>query len=184
MNIFLNQFWCRVHEIGPWSLWNGRLECWILWALSDYSDIHRSNPKLSTVIGNSLTNNSKGGKSSETANQHYTTRWRHQMETFSAVLALCARNSPVTSEFLSQRSVTRSFDVFFDLRLNKRLSKHSWGWWFETPARSLWRHCNDETAIQHYTDISWMQYKPEQTICGCSSFVRKYAERFVLICLH
>ena len=40
-------------------------------------------------------------------------------------------------------SVTRSFDVFFDLRLNKRLSKQPWGWWFETPAWSLWRHRND-----------------------------------------
>ena len=35
-----------------------------------------------------------------------------------------------------------SFDVFFDLRLNKGLSKQSWGWWFETQSRSLWRHCN------------------------------------------
>ena len=46
-------------------------------------------------------------------------------------------------EFNSQRPVTRSFDAFFDLRLNKRLSKQSWGWWFETPSYSLWRHCND-----------------------------------------
>ena len=45
------------------------------------------------------------------------------METFSALLALCAENSPVTGEFPSQRPVTQSFDVFFDLRLNKRLSK-------------------------------------------------------------
>ena len=45
-------------------------------------------------------------------------------------------------EFPAQRPVTRSFDVFFDLRLNKRLSKHAWGWWFETPAWSLWRHRN------------------------------------------
>ena len=36
----------------------------------------------------------------------------------------------------------RSFDVFFDLRLNQRLSKQSWGWWFETLPRPLWRHCN------------------------------------------
>ena len=36
--------------------------------------------------------------------------------------------------------VTWSFDVFFDLRLNKRLSKQSWGWWFEMPWRPLWRH--------------------------------------------
>ena len=44
--------------------------------------------------------------------------WRHQMETFSALLALCAGNSPVISEFPSQRPVIRSFDVFFDLCLN------------------------------------------------------------------
>ena len=43
--------------------------------------------------------------------------WRHQMETLSALLALCAENSPVTGEFPSQRPVTRNFDVFFDLRL-------------------------------------------------------------------
>ena len=64
--------------------------------------------------------------------------WRYQMETFSALLALCAGNSPVTGEFPAQRPVTRSFNVFFDLRLNKRLSKQSWGWWFETPSRPLW----------------------------------------------
>ena len=68
--------------------------------------------------------------------------WRHQMETFSASLAICAGNSPVPSEFPTQRPVTRSFDVFFDLRPNKRLSKQSWGWWFETPSHSLWRHRN------------------------------------------
>ena len=49
--------------------------------------------------------------------------WRHQMGTFSALLALCAGNSPVSGEFPSQRPVTRSFDVFFYLRPNKRLSK-------------------------------------------------------------
>ena len=59
-----------------------------------------------------------------------------------ALLALCAGNSPATGEFSSQRPVTRSFDVFFDLRLNKRLSKQSWGWWLETTSRSLWRRCN------------------------------------------
>ena len=45
-------------------------------------------------------------------------------------------------EFPTQRPVTRSFDVFFDLRLNKRLSKQPWGWWSETPSSSLWRHRN------------------------------------------
>ena len=64
------------------------------------------------------------------------------METFSALLALCAGNSPVIGEIPSQRPVAQSFDVSFDLRLNKRLSKQSWGWWYETPPRSLWPHCN------------------------------------------
>ena len=73
---------------------------------------------------------------------YVTAWWRHQMETFSTILALCAGNSPVTGEFPIQRPVTRSFDVFFDLRLNERLSKQSLGWWFETPSPPLWRHSN------------------------------------------
>ena len=44
--------------------------------------------------------------------------------------------------FPSQKPVTQSFDVFFDLRLNKRLSKQPRRRWFETPSHSLWRHCN------------------------------------------
>ena len=78
----------------------------------------------------------------------YVESWRrHQMETYSALLALCVGDSLVTGEFPSQRPVTLSFDVFFDLRPNKRFSKQSWGWWFETPSRSLWHYCNDP-AIQ------------------------------------
>ena len=57
------------------------------------------------------------------------------MTTFSALLEL-------TGQFLSQRPVTWSIDVFFDLLLNKRLGKQSRRWWFETPSGSLWRHCN------------------------------------------
>ena len=45
------------------------------------------------------------------------------METFSAMLTLCAGNSPVTGEFPAQGPVTWSFDVFYDLHLNKRMSK-------------------------------------------------------------
>ena len=69
----------------------------------------------------------------------------------------------------SQRPVTRSFGVFFDLRPIKRFSKQSLRWWFETPSGSLWRHCNghqdmadtelgfgqnDETYLpyDHYSD--------------------------------
>ena len=68
--------------------------------------------------------------------------WCHQMETFSALLAICAGNSPVPDEFPAQRPVTWSFDVFSDLRLNKRLSKQSWGWWLETLSHPLWRYHN------------------------------------------
>ena len=71
------------------------------------------------------------------------TWWRHQMETFSVLLAFFAGDSPVTGEFPAQKPVTRSFDVFFYLCLNRQLSKHSYGCWFETPACLLWRHCNE-----------------------------------------
>ena len=64
-------------------------------------------------------------------------KWKY----FRVTGPLCGEfNGP--GEFPAQRPVTRSFDVFFDLRLNKRLSKQPWGWWFETLAWSLWRHRN------------------------------------------
>ena len=83
--------------------------------------------------------------------------WRHQMEIFSALLAICAGNSPVTCEFPTQRPVTRSFDVFFDLRLNKRLSKQSRGWWFETLLHPLWRHGCISRMLESYCHRS-LQY--------------------------
>ena len=78
--------------------------------------------------------------------------WRHQMEIFSVLLAICAGNSPVPGEFPAQRPVTWNFDVFFDLRPNQLLSKQSWGWWFETPSRPLWRHRNVTTEV-------WVSFK-------------------------
>ena len=64
-------------------------------------------------------------------------------------------------EFPTQRPVTRSFDVFLDLRLNKRLSKQPWGWWFETPSWSLWRQRNEQDLI-HATPYSQLNQ-----CCGC-----------------
>ena len=78
--------------------------------------------------------------------------WRYQMETFSALLVLGEGNSPVTEWFPSQRPETRSLAVFFDLRLNKRLGKPSRRRWFDTPSRSLWRHCNARMPFRQ--DIS------------------------------
>ena len=81
--------------------------------------------------------------------------WRHQMETFSALLTLCAGNSPVTGEFPVQRSVTRGFDVFFDLRLDRQLSKQWRRWWYETLPLSLWRHCK-VLHVPHVT-LPWAE---------------------------
>ena len=63
----------------------------------------------------------------------------------------------VPGEFPLQRPVTRSFDVFFDLRLNKQLSKQSWGWWFETLSRWLWRHRNAEMLNLLSVDTSLLK---------------------------
>ena len=96
----------------------------------------------------------------------YSAWWRHQVESFSALLALCAGNSPVPGEFPSQRPVTRSFDVIFDVRLNKPLSKQSWGWWFETLSRPLWRHCN-------VTSYGVTGTQEVNTFCNCSTLKRQ-----------
>ena len=91
--------------------------------------------------------------------------WHHQREIFSALLAICAGNSPVTGEFPAQRPVTRSFDVFFDLHLNKQLSKQWWGWWFEMPPCPLWRHCN--VWGQDIGCFSWILKSAGIILCMC-----------------
>ena len=55
-----------------------------------------------------------------------------------------------SGEFPTQRPVAGSFDAFFDLRLNKRLSKQSWGWWLETLSRPLWRHRNELKSCENF----------------------------------
>ena len=85
--------------------------------------------------------------------------WRHQKETFSAKLAICAGNSPASSEFHVQRLVARSFDVFFDLRLNKRLSKPLRCWWFETPSP----HYDITVMISVHPVVFVLQNRS----CGC-----------------
>ena len=112
-------------------------------------------------------------------------RWRHQVETFSVLLALCAGNSPVIDEFPSQRPVTRSFDVSLICALNKRLGKQSGGWWFETPSRSLWRHCNVpnkslwglrlhtilQFRISHLNHKFWGIYQYGRRLCMAEAIV-------------
>ena len=73
------------------------------------------------------------------------------------------KDDKVTGEFPAQRLVTRIFDIFFDLRLNKLMSKQWSGWWFETPSRPLWRHCNDNLGL-HWWDVlpAWA------CVCACT----------------
>ena len=102
------------------------------------------------------------------------TWWRHQMETFSGLLCW---------EFTGHRGIplTKASDaelwcfLWFDLRLNKRLSKQSQGCWFETPSRSLWRHRNE---------ISWKLrgirgFVQGVTSCGCRP-TRKRVIRYMI----
>ena len=82
--------------------------------------------------------------------------------TFRVTGSLCG-DLPATGEFPAQRPVTLSFDAFVDLRPNKRLSKQSWTWCFETPSCSLWRHCN-----------GWMTWKfstPQEMCPRCAVVV-------------
>ena len=62
-------------------------------------------------------------------------------------------------EFPSQRPVTRSFDVFFDMCLNKQVSKQSWDWWSETPSSSLWRQCNVRISLNAQGSLHFLSWK-------------------------
>ena len=107
-----------------------------------------------------------GQAPSHTLNQSW---WRHQMEIFSALLAICAGNSPVTGEFPAQRPVTGSLMFSLICTGNKRSSKQSRGWWFETPSCPLWRHCNDDP-------VPWRTQMPHQASLNgfnTSSFIKK-----------
>ena len=81
-------------------------------------------------------------------------------------------------EILAQKPVTRSFDVFFDLCLNKRLGKQSWGWWFETLSRPLWHHCNDGI---YYVGLvySCPQWRKILTIWDTSKFINNIKWKYI-----
>ena len=116
------------------------------------SRLQNTVPKIVTLAGHSPAHSSGGHWSIENicfGSEHERcslTRQRKNMMTssngniFRVTGHLCRE---FTGEFPAQRPVTRSFHVFYDLRLlHKPLSKQSWGWWFETLTRPSWRHCN------------------------------------------
>ena len=101
-------------------------------------------------LGNAL----KSGWSRRDFTQFWVITLRHHMMTssnrniFRVTGPLCGEFTG-PGEFPAQRPVTRNFDVFFDLRLNKRLSKQPRGWWFDALSWSLWRHRNDSNLRVH-----------------------------------
>ena len=82
---------------------------------------------------------------------------------------------PLCGEFTALRWFpnTKASDAepwcFFNLGPNKRLSKQSWGWWFETPSRSLWRHCHacEDRGSLSLTEIN-------QAITECMACLIKF----------
>ena len=55
------------------------------------------------------------------------------------------------------RGIHRWPDAFFPLGPSKRLSTQSWGWRFETPSSSFWRHCN-VTGFRYFTGELWVVF--------------------------
>ena len=103
------------------------------------------------------------------------------------ITGLLCEEFTVTGEFPSQRPVKRSFEVFFDLRLNKRFSKHSWGWWFETPSRSLWRHCGGVILVicifqSLGTNLECVIFHIYSRLITCSLFSCHIFVRYVYNC--
>ena len=70
--------------------------------------------------------------------------WRHQMETFFVLLAICAGIHRSAVNYPHEGLWRGALMFSLICALNKQLSKQSRGWWFEMSSRSLWRHCNDQ----------------------------------------
>ena len=98
---------------------------------------------------------------------------------------------PATGEFLAQMPVTRSFDVFSDMRLDERLSKRPCSWRFETPSRPLWRHCNETCNLVRHgrrrlfcsMDMMWMEQPGFILSSTCAAFQYK-GRLFWYMCSH
>ena len=82
--------------------------------------------------------------------------------------------------------VTRSFDVFFDLCPNRRLSKQSWGWWFETPSCPLWRHRNKLEMLPEHDWIVCHPLTAATLLFGLYGAKFQFAKSMIIdmVCLH
>ena len=109
------------------------------------------------------------------------TWWRHRMETCSALLVFCAGNSPVTGELPSQRPVTRSCDVLFDLLLRKHLNTQPRRRWFEMHIRTplYWCFIQWFGKMLHQWSRDWNCKHSNSRIIPINSIVLG-----VTICVH
>ena len=107
--------------------------------------------------------------------------WRHQKH-FSTLLVRFAGKPPVTGKFCSQKPVTRGFGVFFDLRLNKRLSKRLRHRWFQTPTRA---HYDVTVLILNVQwAIHWACFDPLVNIVNvfsCSGYDRTISKNYLIL---
>ena len=132
---YLTRYCDKTSWTGTAHIWNSNINCAIHETIMgfDWSIFlglfywHRDNSTIAAVPVNSLEGH--GMMTSSNGN-------------IFRVIGLLCEEFTVTGEFPSQRPATRNFDVFFDLHMNKRLSKQPRRQWFETSSSSLWRHCN------------------------------------------
>ena len=142
---------CKFRDKNPPHFSTNEVNSWVMFTYAD---------KYYPIFGWPCENVTDILRKNALQHRRYGSWWRYQMEIFSALLAICAGNSPVSGEFPTQRPVTGRFDVFFDLHPNKRLSKQWWGWWFETISCPLWRHHNDMRNNDVMTRKCLPYYRP------------------------
>ena len=126
--------------------------------------------------------------------------WHNQMETFSALLALCEGNPLVTTGFPLQRPVTQSFECFLWSLPEQMAEQTTKRWWFEMPLYSLWRHCNDSRNTMAPDDLAPSIIRSSASMVNGIAYVRYvnpwylweristpfavYVQRYVMKCMY
>ena len=102
--------------------------------------------------------------------------WHHQMETFSALLALCAGNLPVAGAVNSPHKASDAeLWCFLWSAAEQSFSTHWRRRWFETPSRSLWCHWNGSTTLQRSTYNSYIFFYFSSTRSGPKGLSRRHS---------
>ena len=150
---YINHVSDRGHRQGLWD----SLGCSLIslthvygaisWTYGDHDQINHLLNKMLAI---------KEGLPASTLCSHHddVIKWKHFPRYWPFVRGI--HRSPVNSPY-RKNPVTQSFEIFFGLHVNKRLSKQSWGWWFEMLSRPLWHHCTDNKRWRPYPDkcVHW-----------------------------